>query len=160
MRYYSIYNKTLDEIYYAEDKETAIAFINDKSRKHSRFIVSKVPVKLVNGHTLNSIAEKTVAYSTESSRVLTADEYSIVISIDKYVSKLGEQMDNAFKLLYLLRDNDFIMDTLLEVMHFMYQLSNMNLYETFFEFGEDMSVYFNVDILTSCIIENNSGRKN
>lgn len=72
--YYSIYNKTLDELYYAEDKETAIAFVNDKARNCNKFIIKKVPTDLVTGNVLDYIATHTVSYSTESSRVLTFDE--------------------------------------------------------------------------------------
>ena len=158
MNYYSIYNKTLDELYYAEDKETAIAFVNDKARNCNKFIIKKVPTNLVTGNVLDYIASHTVSYSTESSRVLTFDEYEGFICLDDYISDLGKSLDEAFGRLVFLKDNEFIMDTLTSVMDVLFDLSQICLYDTIFEFGGDLSEYLNVDVLTTTIIKSNSGR--
>ena len=157
--YYSIYNKTLDELYYAEDKETAIAFVNDKARKCNKFIIKKVPTDLVTGNVLDYIATHTVSYSTESSRVLTFDEYEAFLYLDDYVSDLGKSLDEAFGRLIFLKDNEFIMDTLTSVMDALCEIAQICLYETIFEFGGELSLYLNVDVLTTSIIKNNIGRR-
>lgn len=159
MSYYSIYNKTLDELYYAEDKEIAIKFVNDVSRKHNKFIIKKVPDHLVTGNTLNYIENNMIAYSTENSRILTSEEYEGLVHLDDYITSLGKSLDDSFEVMYYLKDNDFIMDTLTSLMDILCDLTQICLYETIFEFGGDLSIYLNVEVLTDFLIRNNSGRR-
>lgn len=136
--WHMIMNKKTRDIFYAEDLEDAIVFVNDKARCFDDFIVEKVPDKMITDSLIINMSSRSLVWSLDGDRMLSPDEITdfenLYEQMHYLVSKMKYAVEDLSKLKLEENDDMFVRDT-------MYKLYNtLNLvadYDFYCEMCED-----------------------
>ena len=81
---YAVYNKQLEEVYFASNKELVDMFLNDRCRNPKNFIVKKIEPKDISNRGIIEIESKEIFEAYGCNRAITPDEAQFFDEISIY----------------------------------------------------------------------------